>query len=122
MAKKFGKFLFFTAAVGAAAGAVAYYLQKKDVLNMADRFGDEDYDDFSEDLDEESENSRNYVSLNSGSKPDGENAESEDKADNFTPLAEKATTVKPVKTEATVEEFFDEEDAEEGDSLIKENK
>lgn len=115
MAKKFGKFLFFTAAVGAAAAAAAYYLQKKDLLNLGDRFDDEDYDDFSEDLDEESEGSRNYVPLNTGSK---QNGESESNSDSFTPLAEKAPTVMPEKAEATIEEFFDEDDAAEEDSLL----
>jgi len=33
MAKKFGKFLLFTAAVGTAAAAVYYYMQKKESLN-----------------------------------------------------------------------------------------
>ncbi|MCH5342911.1 MAG: hypothetical protein J1E64_02650 [Acetatifactor sp.] len=119
MAKKFGKFLVFTAAAGAAAAAVAYYLQKKDVLNLADRFGDEDYDDFSEDLDEESETSRNYVPLNPSSKQDSEAA---DNADNFTPLADKVSTVVPKKAEETIEEFFDEDDASEEDSLLGEGK
>lgn len=118
MAKKFGKFLFFTAAVGAAAAATAYYLQKKDILNLADRFDDEDYDDFSEDLDEESETSRNYVPLNTSGKQDGETS---DNSGSFTPLAEKATTVTPKKPEETVEEFFDEDDAEE-DSLLDKDK
>ena len=31
MAKKFGKFLLFTAAIGTAAAAAYYYLQKKDI-------------------------------------------------------------------------------------------
>ena len=32
MAKKFGKFLLFTAAVGTAAAAAYYYMQQKDSL------------------------------------------------------------------------------------------
>ena len=119
MAKKFGKFLFFTAAVGAAAAAAAYYLQKKDLLNLADRFDDEDYDDFSEDLDEESESSRNYVPLNSGSK---QSNDSEGSTDSFTPLAEKAVTIAPEKAEATIEEFFDEDDSDEEKSLLAEDE
>lgn len=119
MAKKFGKFLFFTAAAGAAAAAVAYYLQKKDVLNLADRFGDEDYDDFSEDLDEEPGTSRNYVPLNTSGKQDGE---AEHNADDFTPLAKKVASVVPKKAEETIEEFFDEDDAGEENSLLNEDK
>ncbi len=34
MAKKFGKFLLFTAAVGTAAAAVYYYMQKKESGNI----------------------------------------------------------------------------------------
>ena len=34
MAKKFGKFLLFTAAVGTAAAAVYYYMQKKIIYKM----------------------------------------------------------------------------------------
>ena len=62
MAKKFGKFLMVTAAVGAAAAGAYYYLQGKGkaVKQIFDE--DDDFDDFSEDLDEETEE-RSYVTL-----------------------------------------------------------
>ena len=89
-----------------------------------DRFDDEDYDDFSEDPDEKPETSRSYVSLNAGGKADAAGKADEtakDNADSFTPLAEKAALVEPVKSEETVEEFFDEDDAAEEDSLLDKN-
>ena len=52
MAKKFGKFLLFTAAVGTAAAAAYYYMQQKNSLLMESTDADDDYDDFHEDLDE----------------------------------------------------------------------
>ena len=63
MAKKFGKFLLFTAAVGTAAAAAYYYMQQKNSLLMESTDADDDYDDFHEDLDESTEFSRNYVPL-----------------------------------------------------------
>lgn len=62
MAKKFGKFLVAVTAIGAAAAGAYYYLQGKDraVRPAADE--DDDFDDFSEDLDEE-EAERGYVTL-----------------------------------------------------------
>ncbi len=120
MAKRFGKFLLFTAAVGAAAGAAAYYLQKKDALDLDDRFDDEDYDDFSDDTDGKADDtSRNYVPLHAAAadKTDGEAEQKtekadESKADGFTPLSEKAPTVNAPKSEETIEEFFDEDEAD----------
>lgn len=131
MAKKFGKFLLFTATVGAAAAAAAYYLQKKKLFPMAEHDGDDDYDDFSEDSDTENDSSRTYVQLNPGNKPEAEGAAAETKdssvkaaadssaKDSFTPLAENAPRTTAKKSEETVEEFFDEEDAAEEDSLLK---
>ena len=55
MAKKFGKFLLFTAAVGTAAAAAYYYMQQKNSLLMESTDADDDYDDFHEDLDESTE-------------------------------------------------------------------
>ena len=51
MAKKFGKFLLFTAAVGTAAAAAYYYMQQKDSQLKESSDADDDYDDFHEDLD-----------------------------------------------------------------------
>lgn len=116
MAKKFGKFLLFTAAVGGAAAAVYYYMRKKDSDDML--FEDEDYDDFSEDLDEDAEPSRNYVSLT----PDAD-------TDTFVPLEQVAQSADKTeeavnedsKPDADVEEFFDEEDATEEEPPINDN-
>lgn len=117
MAKKFGKFLLLTAAVGSAAAAVYYYMQKKDsAMDIPD---DEDYDDFSEDSDENAEASRNYVSLNGDAKaeaPAEEDAGKEKKKDTFTPLAEQVK-----KSEETVEEFFDEDDPAEDNAPVGNN-
>ena len=80
MAKKFGKFLLFTAAVGTAAAAAYYYMQQKNSLLMESTDADDDYDDFHEDLDESTEFSRNYVPLNASvpaSARTDETAESE---------------------------------------------
>ncbi len=62
MAKKFGKFLMVTAAVGAAAAGVWYCLRGKDNSSKALLDEDDDFDDFSEDLDEDTEE-RGYVTL-----------------------------------------------------------
>ena len=68
MAKKFGKFLLFTAVAGAAVYGAYQYLQNKErstVLSGNDE--DDDFDDFSEDLDEDlssASKERSYVSLN----------------------------------------------------------
>lgn len=68
MSKKFGKFLLFSAITGAAVYGAYQYLQKKDEMVSADtpENDDDDFDDFSEDLDEDLNNSkeRSYVSLN----------------------------------------------------------
>lgn len=125
MAKKsFGKFLLFTAAAGTAAAAVYYYIRKKEALTEDMGEDDDDYDDFSEDLDDENDtSSRNYVPLNlDGSEhktaqegtqeSTGEadqNAESpvpDNSGEDFTPLSEQVTS----KTGDNVEEFFDEDE------------
>lgn len=118
MAKKFGKVLLFTAAVGSAAAAVCYFLRKKD--NAQDAGEEEDYDDFSDDLEDSSDSSRNYVALN----PDTANAEetaetaSEEAApgeeasgekEAFTPLTEQVAQSMD-KAEESVEAFFDEDE------------
>lgn len=118
MAKKFGKFLLFTAAVGGAAAAAYYYFQKKDSNDHLSE--DEDYDDFSEDLDEEAESDTKYVSLT----PEKKDAEKKEK-DTFVPLDQVAQTVemteKDDKSEPEVEEFFDEEDATDEEPPINDN-
>lgn len=119
MAKKFGKFLLATAAIGAVAAGVYYYFQEKENFTDDD-FDDDDFDNFEDDLDEEetqgAENDRNYVDLGlEKSKEeavadfkegiDAAKAEAEDKILG----AVKETAEKP---ETKVEEFFDDEDAE----------
>ena len=72
MAKKFGRFVLFSALAGAAAAGTYYYLQKKQDdplkdIDMADDFDDfdDDFDDDTEDTPSESHTNKNrsYVSL-----------------------------------------------------------
>ena len=122
MAKKFGKFLLFTAAVGGAAAAVYYYMRKKDT--DSDILDDEDYDDFSEDLDEDAETTTNYVPLTPETKDTSSDTSGED---SFIPLnqvaqsADKTGTDEDGKSEVEVEEFFDEDDETEEDSPLSDN-
>lgn len=102
--KKFGKFLLFTAGVTAACAGVYYYLQNKEKFS-SNYSGDEDddYDDFSEDLDDTDSN-RSYVPLNhDGDKEDG----SFKKLSSL--VSDAAESVKE-KVGEKVEEFFDEDD------------
>lgn len=117
MAKKFGKFLLFTAAVGTAAAAVHYYLQKKNAEHTESE--DEDYDDFSVD-------SPNYVPLTPDTKD--EKTESADeqtvpKKDGFTPLKDAVENAAEKTEDAieNVEEFFDEEDGSDEEPAINDN-
>lgn len=124
MAKKFGKFLLFTAAIGGAAAAAYYYFQKKDADNIASE--DEDYDDFSEDLDDEAETGKKYVTLTPDAEASAEES-NEKKAETFVPLdqvaqpTDKSKTKNDNKTDAEVEEFFDEEDGTDEEPPIKDN-
>ena len=59
MAKKFGKFLLFTAAVGTAAVPAYYYMQQNDSQLNESADADDDYDDFHEGLDKSTDFSRN---------------------------------------------------------------
>lgn len=115
MAKKFGKFLLFTAAVGTAAAAIYYYVQKKEAVNTEPE--DDDYDDFNEDLDEDAEPSRNYVPLKTESAP------AEKAPEDFTPLEQvvKGADEASAQAEETVEEFFDEEDNSEEEPSVSES-
>lgn len=70
MARKLGKFIFWTAAIGTVAAGVYYYLQHKeeDVSKESDHF--EDFDDFDDVNDEDHSaatstdtSERSYVSL-----------------------------------------------------------
>ena len=115
MAKKVGKFLLFTAALGAVGAACYYYMQKKDAELLADL--DEDFDDFSED--EEDAPARNYVPLTieepAGQAPADEVPADEvpEEATTFTPLTE-TISVTPDADEQieSSEDFFDDEENE----------
>lgn len=129
MAKKIGKFLLFTAAVGTAAAAAYYYMHQKDSQLKESSDADDDYDDFHEDLDESTEFSRNYVPLNttaqtSAPKEDAgaEPASASEEASDFTPLSDQAATLSGEEGETVedVEEFFDEDDAEGEDPPVSE--
>ncbi len=138
MAKKFGKLLLISAAIGSAVGAVYYFSRKK---NAEHDSAEEDYDDFSEEeKKEEDSDSRSYVPLTpEGAAEDGADcssstddaapaqepeAPSEEAAstqgtcdapasqDGFTPLSEQVADTAQ-KAEETVEEFFDEDSTDE---------
>lgn len=102
MAKKFGKFVLFTAAAAAACAGIYYYFQNKEKLSADFNDEDDDYDDFSDDLDE-SDSNRSYVSLN----------HDETSAEGGAPFEKLSSLVSDTaeKAEEKVEEFFD-EDAE----------
>ena len=122
MAKKFGKFLLFTAAVGSAAAAAYYFFQKKAARH--DVSEDEDYDDFSEDLDEEGESGKKYVELTPSA--DEKAAGEEKKTDSFVPLDKVAPSTEKAgnadsKADPQVEEFFDEEDGTDTEPPVKDN-
>ena len=121
MAKKFGKFLMVTAALGAAAAGAYYYLQSKDRLAEEDFDEDDDLGDFDDDLDDETpkEADRNYVDLDLEKAEEfkegleAATAEATDKVVGAVKeTAEKtADSVKKAadKAEVTVEEFFDDD-------------
>ena len=68
MAKKFGRFLMVTAALGAVAAGVYYCLQNKDT-SVDDDFDDDfEDDDFDLDSDLKPVSDREYVSLNPSAK------------------------------------------------------
>ena len=133
MAKKFGKFLLCTAAIGTAVAAAYYYMRKKDTACATPE--DDDYDDFSEDLEDDAASSHSYVPLkNEGKTADSPEAtvsdgaySSEKEGEGFVPLAEHAaqaadTLEKAADTaEATVEEFFDEDDTPDEEPPISDN-
>lgn len=110
MAKKFGRLLMVTAALGAVAGGVYYYLKGRDTLMDDDFDDDEDFDNFDDDLDE-SEADRNYVDLDLG-KTEESSAKEEFKEGIQTAKAE--ATDKVVGGVKKVEEFFDDDDESDG--------
>lgn len=101
MAKKFGKFLLLSAAVGAIAAGAYYYMHNNKDESSKDDEDFDDFDEFSEDLDNAADNSsgeRSYVSLNLD----------ETKAESESPAATPESASKDVET---VEEFFDDDDS-----------
>ena len=102
--KKFGKFLLFTAGVAAVCGGVYYYLKNKEKFS-SDFTGDDDddYDDFSEDLDDTDTN-RSYVPLNHDTDKEEESFKK------LSTLVSDAASTAKEKVEEKVEEFFDEDD------------
>ena len=122
MAKKFGKFLLATAAVGTAVAAAAYYyMQKKDSVNTVSDDSDEDFDDFSEDFEDEETSARTYVSLNPTTGVEEDATEDTASEGDFTPLAEQLTKQAEETVEEAVEEFFDEEDDSDSEPPILDN-
>lgn len=113
MAKKFGKFVLFTAAAAAACAGIYYYFQNKEKLS--EEFNgdeDEDYDDFSEDLDD-AETNRSYVPLSHESADDDKKeASAEDSSKEEAPFEKLSSLVSDAaqNVEDKVEEFFDEDD------------
>lgn len=128
MAKKFGKFLMVTAALGAVAAGVYYYLQGKDDFVDDDFDDDDDFDNFDEDLDDDGtakDTERNYVDLDLDKAEEfkeGLNAAKAEATDKVVGAAgeaaekvkEAADTVKEAadKAEVKVEEFFDDDDGD----------
>ncbi len=131
MAKKFGKFLLCTAAIGTAVAAAYYYMRKKDTACTAPE--DDDYDDFSEDLEDDMVSSHSYVPLkNEGKAADASESDMSGEADpsgeeGFVPLAEHAAQAADIlekaadHAETTVEEFFDEDDSPDEEPPISDN-
>ncbi len=126
MAKKFGRFLMVTAALGAVAAGVYYCLQNKDA-SVDDDF-DDDFDDFDDDLDDEdaaSDADRNYVDLDlekAEEFKEGLNAAKAEATDKIVgeakeaadKVGEAADKVKETagKAAVKVEEFFDDDDSD----------
>ena len=128
MAKKFGKFLMVTAALGAVAAGAYYYLQGKDRMADDDFDDDDDFDNFDDDLEDDTATGaadRNYVDLDMDKAEEfkeGLDAAKADAADKIVgaakDVAEKAKDgadkVKEAvnKAEVKVEEFFDDDDSD----------
>lgn len=148
MAKKLGKFLVFSAAVGAAAAGVYYYLQNKNQKEIHFEEEDNDFDDFSEGLDDDMEEERGYVTLTPG-KVTETVKKAADEAKDFAQFAageardfaqtayegaknafqdarENAArkmdqTILGDETEEKVEEFFDDEDEDDTQGAVSES-
>ena len=107
MAKKFGKLVLFTAAVGTIAAAA--YLAYKNTEEALAKLNDDDFDDFEDsgEVHVKKASGRKYVDLFNENDDEDEDVKKEDK--DFVPLSE--TVSEAVEKAADeVEEFFDEED------------
>ncbi len=112
MAKKFGKLLMVTAALGAVAGGVYYYLKGRDTLLDDDFDDDEDFDNFDDDLDE-SDADRNYVDLDLGKTEESSApAELKEEFKEGIQAAKAEATDKVVGSVKKVEEFFDDDESD----------
>ena len=125
MAKKFGKVLMVTAALGAVAAGVYYCLQSKDNFVDDDFDDDDDFDNFDDDLDDDETSKdadRNYVDLDlekAEEFKEGLNAAKAEATDKIVGAAKEAaeTVTDKVKeaadkAEVKVEEFFDDDDSD----------
>ena len=121
MAKKFGKFLMVTAALGAVAAGAYYYLQGKDRFVDDDFDDDDDFDNFDDDLENgeaAKDADRNYVDLDLDKAEEfkegleAAKAEATDKV--VGAVKETAEKVKEEadKAKVKVEEFFDDDDSD----------
>lgn len=130
MAKKFGKFIMTTAALGALAAGAYYFLQRRDEQADSGIDEDDDFDDFDEDLDAgtaDEESDRKYVDLDLTKAAEAVADKAEEKAEEFKEGLDAAKTEATDKivgavedvakaadnAETKVEEFFDDEDEEE---------
>lgn len=114
MAKKFGKLLMVTAALGAVAGGAYYYLKGRDALMDDDFDDDEDFDNFDDDLDDK-EADRNYVDLDLGKTEEGSAKEElKEEFKEGIQAAKAEATDKVVGSVKKVEEFFDDDDESDG--------
>lgn len=112
MAKKFGKLLMVTAALGAVAGGVYYYLKGRDTLMDDDFDDDEDFDNFDDDLGE-SDADRNYVDLDFGKTEEScAPAELKEEFKEGIQAAKAEATDKVVGSVKKVEEFFDDDESD----------
>lgn len=110
MAKKFGKVLMMTAALGAVAGGIYYYLKGQDAL-MDDDFDDDDFDNFDDDLDE-ADTDRNYVDLDLNKAEDSAKEELKEDFKEGIQAAKAEAADKVVGSVKKVEEFFDDDDSD----------
>lgn len=134
MAKKFGKFLLFTAVAGAAVAGTYYYLKNKGNTFSDDMDEDDDFDNFDDDLDEgnthdsgikKEEAARNYVNLNlEKAENSAVDAASHLKAAGTEAVKNTAGEVKEAAdnlgetAKSKVEEFFDDEDEDNSSDSI----